>query len=178
MGKERFQLEDVWNNLSRTPKVLRSMLEGLSGEWLHSNEGENTWSPFDVLGHLLHGEKANWVNRIRTIIQDGEKKPFAPFDRSAFLNENKHKSLGILLDEFGSIRLENIHLAQTLIKTKEDLLRIGKHPEFGTVTLQQLLATWSTHDLNHIGQIVRVMAKYYEDEIGPWKAYLGIFKAK
>jgi uncharacterized damage-inducible protein DinB len=170
----KFRLEDVWDHLARTPKVLRAMLEGLPDEWLHCKEGENTWSPIEVLEHLIHGEKTDWVCRAQMIIQYGDSQEFPPFDRFAHLDQKKDKSLKMLLDQFETLRLMNIKTVQSLIQSNQDLDRVGKHPDFGKVTLQQLLSTWVVHDLNHIRQIVRVMAKYYQDEVGPWKAYLTI----
>ncbi|MCH5584601.1 DinB family protein [Shimazuella sp. AN120528] len=177
MIDQKFQLQDVIDNLSRTPKVLRSMLEGLPQEWIHNNEGENTWSAYDVVGHLIHGEKTDWMTRIQTILDYGDTKEFEPFDRQAHLKANHHKSLDLLLDEFETIRQENIKLLSALV-TENDLDRKGQHPDFGSVTLQELLATWMVHDFNHIGQISRVLAKYCQDEVGPWKAYLGILQPR
>jgi uncharacterized damage-inducible protein DinB len=178
MADQKFHLEDVLDHLSRTPKVLRLMLERLPNDWIYSNEGENTWSPFDVVGHLIHGEKTDWITRTQIIIEHGDAKEFEPFDRQAQRKENKNKTFDMLLDEFEAIRLENIQRLTALVKTEQDLDQVGKHPELGTVTLRELLCTWAVHDFNHIGQIVRVMAKYYEDEVGPWKAYLGILQSK
>jgi hypothetical protein len=154
------------------------MLEGLPDDWIYSNEGEGTWSPFDVVGHLIHGEKTDWITRAKLIMEYGDTKKFAPFDRQAQLKENENKSLAMLLDEFEAIRMENIQHLTALVKTEQDLDRVGKHPDLGKVTLRELIATWTVHDLNHISQIARVMSKYYEDEVGPWKAYLGILQPR
>ncbi len=178
MSTVHFRFDDVLDILSRTPKTLRDMLANLPSEWIHCNEGENTWSPFDVIGHLIHGEKTDWMIRVQTILNHGETKVFEAFDRTAHLKENSGKSLETLLGEFESSRSENLERLKILIKPETDLKRTGKHPDFGTVTLQELLSTWVVHDYNHIGQIVRVMAKYYQTEVGPWRAYLGILQPK
>ncbi|TCW41640.1 DinB family protein [Laceyella sacchari] len=178
MERASFQLDDVTNILARTPKVLRQMLEGLPDAWIHCNEGEGTWSPFEVLGHLIHGEKTDWIQRIQIIVGDGDEKTFVPFDRTAHLHVNRHKSLETLLDEFEAVRNKNVRTLKTMVLTEHDLNRTGKHPELGVVTLRELLATWAVHDLSHVQQIVRVMAKHYHDEVGPWKAYLGILQSK
>ncbi|WP_237446720.1 DinB family protein [Shimazuella alba] len=178
MSMARFKLNDALEILSKTPKVLRMLLGGLPDEWIHANEGENTWSPYEVLGHLIHGEKTDWLIRVQTIIDHGDSKTFEAFDRKAHLQNKKEKSLPMLLDEFAAIRSKNVQQLQTLIIENEDLNRIGKHPDFGIVTMRELLSTWTVHDFNHIAQIVRVMGKYYADEVGPWKAYLGILQPK
>jgi hypothetical protein len=169
-----FDLEKSIEILSRTPDVLETLLSGLSDQWIFNNEGEDTWSPYDVLGHLIHGEKTDWVTRMELILSDGAEKTFKPFDRFAQFEESKGKNLSQLLEEFKSVRKINLEILESKKITIEDLSRKGIHPVFGEVTLQQLLATWTAHDLGHIGQIVRVMAKQYATEVGPWQEYLPI----
>ncbi len=160
--------------LEHTPKVLESFLEGLSDEWINKNEGGKSWSPFDILGHLVHGEKTDWISRTETILKYGKEKAFKAFDRFAQFDDSKGKSLSELLDEFKTLRKRNInHLTEMNIQ-ESDLNKEGVHPNFGKVTLKELLSTWVVHDLGHIRQIARVMAKQYKDEIGPWKEYLPI----
>jgi hypothetical protein len=169
-----FDLEKSIEILSRTPDVLDTLLAGLNEEWTSNNEGEDTWSPYDVLGHLIHGENTDWVTRMEIILSDGLEKTFKPFDRFAQFEESKGKNLSQLLEEFKSVRKRNLEILESKNITIEDLSRKGIHPVFGEVTLQQLLATWTAHDLGHIGQIVRVMAKQYATEVGPWQEYLPI----
>lgn len=171
-----FNLNNTFEILERTPKVLHTMLSGLPDEWITSNEGPDTWSPFDVIGHLIYGEKTDWMPRLEIILSDKVDKTFEPFDRFAQFRESKGKKMTQLLEEFQVLRDENVQrlLAQNL--TDDDLSRTGIHPTFGEVTLEQLLATWTVHDLNHIAQISRVMAKQYDVEVGPWKEFLGILK--
>jgi hypothetical protein len=167
-------LSDVEAILSRTPASLRALLKDLKEPWLLANEGEGTFSPRDVLGHLIHGEKTDWVPRIRLILTSGEAQPFVPFDRFGFREAIQNVSTAALLAQFDSLRATNLALLDGFALTAEQLSLTGMHPELGRVTLGQLLATWAVHDLNHIGQIVRVMARRYSDTVGPWKAYLGI----
>lgn len=161
--------------LERTPVIVETLLNGLDENWISGNEGENTWSPYDVMGHLIHGEKTDWVPRIMIILDDEGDKRFTPFDRFAQFEESRGKTLINLLDEFKILRNKNLAILKGIPFTGEMLNRKGIHPEFGEVTLQQLLATWSVHDLAHISQISRVMAKQYKDEIGPWVKYFSIF---
>jgi hypothetical protein len=160
--------------LSRTPSVLRALLAGLPEELLLANEGEATFSPRDVIGHLIHAEKTDWMVRVRLILERGEAHAFAPFDRFAFRDGIQAQSTASLLDEFDAVRGANLADLDAQALTSEHLARRGRHPEFGPVTLGQLIATWATHDLDHIGQIARVMAKRYTADVGPWKAFLGI----
>jgi uncharacterized damage-inducible protein DinB len=160
--------------LSRTPAALRALLEDLPLPWLETREGEGTFSPRDVVGHLIHGEKTDWVPRIQLILESGEAKPFVPFDRFAFRETTRSQPIGALLDAFQSLRQSNLDTLRDLAITPAQLALKGRHPELGPVTLGQLLATWTVHDLNHVGQIVRVMSKRYSGTVGPWKAYLGI----
>ena len=168
------ELSEITAILSRTPASLRGLLEHLPEPWLLVNEGEGTFSPRDVLGHLIHGEKTDWVPRLRLILASGEAQPFVPFDRFGFREAIRNVSTGALLAEFDSLRGSNLALLDDFALTADQLLLTGMHPELGRVTLGQLLATWAVHDLNHVGQIVRVMAKRYSQAVGPWKAYLGI----
>ncbi|ASN79908.1 DinB family protein [Deinococcus ficus] len=160
--------------LDRTPATLTALLSGLPEGWLHANEGEGTWSPFDVLGHLVDGERVNWLPRLRVILEHGEAGTFAPFDRFAHLNANGHRSVDDLLAEFTRLRGENVAAVRALHLTPADLARTGRHPEFGPVTLGQLIATWTAHDLAHLVQVSRTMARTYRDAVGPWRAYLSV----
>lgn len=165
-----FDLVQAIDILRRTPTLLDEWLRGLSDEWVMENEGPDTFSPYDVVGHLIHGEKADWIGRARIIL--GEGPTFDPFDRFAMYEESKGKTLPDLLDEFAALREENLVALEAMELTDEDLDRTGTHPELGTVTLSQLLATWTVHDLSHIAQIARVMAKQYKAETGPWREYI------
>lgn len=167
-------LTEITAILSHTPASLRGLLENLPEPWLITNEGEGTFSPRDVLGHLIHGEKTDWVPRIKRILESGESRPFEPFDRFAFRSAIRSTPTSTLLDEFESLRMSNLEVLEGLSLTPDQLPLKGRHPELGVVTLGQLLATWAVHDLNHIGQIVRVMAKRYSEAVGPWREYLGI----
>lgn len=169
-----FELNDAVAVLERTPRVLRALLSGLPDAWIHGHEGEGTWSPFDVVGHLIHGEKTDWVPRAEIILREGEARPFQPFDRFAHLAANRDRSLEDLLDELARCRTESLARLRELVGPEADLDRRGRHPELGSVTLRELLATWVAHDLGHLAQIVRVMAKQYADAVGPWRVYLGI----
>lgn len=171
-----FQLNHAEEILARTPSTLKSLLRDLPSDWLHANEGGDTWSPFDVLGHLIHGEETDWIPRARIILSHGEARAFEPFDRFAMFENSKGKSLEELLSEFERLRRQNLDDLENMALTPEMLKKRGTHPELGVVTLSQLLSTWVVHDLNHIGQIVRVMAKQYGESVGPWRAYLGILR--
>lgn len=172
----QYSLEEACEILSRTPSVLSTMLEGLPQSWTHANEGPDTWSPFDVVGHLIHAEKTNWLPRARGILNQGESYTFEPFDRTAMFEASQGKPLETLLRDFAILRKQSLSLLQSFGLTESDFNKTGLHPDFGQVTLRALLATWVVHDLSHIRQIVRTMAKQYESEVGPWKAYLSIFK--
>jgi hypothetical protein len=169
-----FNLNKSCQILARTPMVLKQMLSGLDESWIKNNEGENTWSPFDVVGHLIHGEKTDWIPRMEMILSDNTDKNFIPFDRFAQLNEKGQKTLDELLDEFSAIRKKNLAVLESKKISDADLLKKGIHPAFGEVTLEQLLATWVVHDLNHIVQIARVMARQYAGAVGPWTQYLSV----
>jgi uncharacterized damage-inducible protein DinB len=169
-----FQLDHAKDILRRTPATLTSLLQDAPDEWLTSNEGPDTWSPFDVLGHLIHGEETDWIPRAKIILEHGEQRAFEPFDRFAMLEKSKGKSLSELLATFERLRGESLRQVDEWELTPELLAKRGKHPELGEVTLAQLLATWVVHDLGHISQILRVMSKQYGNSVGPWRAYLSI----
>lgn len=169
-----FQLEHAVNILSRTPSVLNDLLLHLPDEWSRQNEGGDSWSPYDVVGHLIHGEETDWMPRARIILEKGEARPFAPFDRHAQVEKSVGKSLEELLHAFEELRAKNLEKLWEWGLTAEQLEKRGTHPEFGVVTLRQLLATWVVHDLSHLAQISRVMCKQYKEAVGPWEAYLPI----
>jgi hypothetical protein len=162
--------------LARTPAALDALLRDLSETWTLRNEGENTWSAFDIVGHLIHGERTDWMPRARMILQFGDTKPFEPFDRWGQEREVQGKSLEQLLDGFASLRSENLSELRAMNLRPEDLDRRGRHPALGVVTLSELLATWAAHDLTHLHQISRVMAHQYRDAVGPWSAFLGVLQ--
>jgi hypothetical protein len=170
------QLPDSIALLARTPAALNALLRDLPETWTLRNEGENTWTVFDVVGHLNHGERTDWMPRTRTILQFGEAKPFEPFDREAHGRESQGKSLGQLLDEFATLRTENLAELRALNLKPDDLARRGRHPALGLVTLSELLATWAAHDLTHLHQISRVMAYQYREAVGPWTRFLGVMQ--
>ena len=169
-----FDFKKALEILNRTPQVLHSLLSDLSFEWYNENEGGDSWSPYDVMGHLIHCEKTDWIPRAKIILSNAAEKTFIPFDRYAQFNVSEKKSLEQLLDEFQSLRIENLKTLEALNLTDIDLAKRGVHPELGEVNLKELLSTWVVHDLGHISQITRVMAKQYGSEVGPWKRYLGI----
>ena len=169
-----FDLIDGVVILRRTPALLRMLLNDLPCGWNEATEGAGTWSPFDVVGHLIHGERADWVPRVEHILHYGDAVPFPPFDREAMFAASKGLTIGELLDTFAELRDESLRRLQTFNLTTADLERRGRHPEFGEVLLGQHLATWVVHDLTHISQIVRVLARQYSDAVGPWRAYLSV----
>ncbi|MDN5210426.1 DinB family protein [Fulvivirgaceae bacterium BMA12] len=171
-----FDLKESIKILARTPAVLNKLLLDLSPAWTHQNEGENTWSAYDIIGHLIHGEKTDWIPRTEIILRREGDKTFVPFDRFAQFENSKGQTLEELLKTFTQLRAENLQKLDALKLTEQDLLKTGTHPELGTVTLKQLIATWTIHDLSHIHQMTRVMVKLYGDQIGPWKAYSGILR--
>jgi hypothetical protein len=167
--------------LSRTPATLDALLRGMPDVWVRSNEGrsnegKDTWTAVEILGHLISGERVDWMPRVRNILENGEGRAFDPVDRLAHLKEGEDKSLevGRLLDDFARLRTENLATLQALNLQPEDLKRRGRHPALGAVTLSELLATWAAHDLTHVHQLSRVMAYQYRDAVGPWSAYLGV----
>lgn len=171
-----FNLAEAVAILTRTPTTLNALLRGLPNPWVRCNEGKDTWSAFDVVGHLIVGERTDWMQRLRIILENAEARPFDPFDRFAQVKESQGKSLEQLLDEFARLRKENLAALQALNLQQEDFTRKGRHPELGVVTLSELLATWVVHDLTHLHQLTRVMARQYQDAVGPWKAYLGVLQ--
>jgi hypothetical protein len=180
----KFNLAEAIAILTRTPATLNALLRGLPDLWVLHNEGssdgggnneeKNTWSAFDIVGHLIVGDRTDWMPRARIILENGEARPFDPFDRFAQEKESQGKSLEQLLDEFARVRSENVAALQALNLQPEDLAARGRHPALGVVTLSQLLATWAVHDLTHLHQLSRVMAHQYRDAVGPWSAYLGV----
>jgi hypothetical protein len=169
-----FRLADAITVLERTPAVFRALLGGAPAALTSCNEGADTFSAFDNLGHLIHGERADWIPRARIILAQGENRRFEPYDRFAQVRESAGKPLAQLLDEFAELRARNIETLRGWNLTEAQLDLQGEHPSFGAVTLHQLLATWVAHDLGHIAQTTRVMAKHYRDDVGPWRAYLPV----
>lgn len=169
-----FELSNGIAVLERTPNTLRAMLAGLPAGWIDATEGPDTWSPYDIVGHLLHGERTDWIPRIHRILDQGPERRFAPFDRFAQFEASQGKSLTELLDAFAQARAENLDTLRALPLTGAELHLEAEHPDFGPVTLRQLLSTWVAHDLGHVAQIARVMAKQYRDAVGPWRAYLTV----
>jgi hypothetical protein len=176
--RRSFVLDEAVGMLARTPAVIDTMLRGLPDHWTTAHEDGETWSPFDVVGHLIHGEEADWLARARIIIEFGESRPFPPFDRRAQFEESKGKTLGELLDRFATLRAQRLRELRDMNLTDADLDRRGQHPVFTAVTLRQLLATWVAHDFDHIVQISRVLATQYADEVGPWRAYLRVISGQ
>lgn len=170
----QFQLDHATETLRRTPATLNALLRHLPEEWVRSTEGPETWSAFDVVGHLIHGEETDWIPRAKIILEHGEARPFEPFDRGAMFEKSRGKSLGELLDTFERLRGESLRELGAMNVGPEMLGRRGTHPALGAVTLAQLLSAWVVHDLGHVGQIVRVMAKQYGEAVGPWRAYLSV----
>jgi|SRR5581483_2664628 len=172
----RHNLQQTMSLLSRTPATLNALLRDLPDEWTLTNEGEKTWSAFDVVGHLIHGERTDWVPRARRILEFGETRAFEPFERWAQVRESEGKSLPQLLDEFTRLRSDNLDQVRALNLRDEDLAKCGRHPALGPVTLSELLATWAAHDLTHLHQLSRIMAHQYREAVGPWSAYLGVMQ--
>ena len=176
-----FSLAETVAVLRRTPTTLNALLRGLPNIWVRSNEGrsqdgKDSWSAFDIVGHLIEGERTDWMPRLRIILENGEARPFDPFDRFAQTKEGQDKSLEQLLDEFARLRKENLAALESMNLQPKDLARRGRHPALGVVTLSELLATWAVHDLTHLHQLSRVMAHQYRDAVGPWSAYLGVLQ--
>jgi len=169
-----FDLQQTIALLSRTPSALNSLLRELPDAWTARNEGDRSWSPYDIVGHLIHGERTDWMPRARIILEQGENRVFDPFDRLAQERESQGKSLGQLLDEFTRARSENLDALRAMKLQPADFDRRGRHPALGVVTLSQLLATWAVHDLTHLHQMSRVMAYQYREVVGPWSAFLGV----
>ena len=162
--------------LTRTPATLDALLRDLPDEWTMRNEGGDSWTPFGVVGHLIHGEHTDWIPRARRILQHGERRAFEPFDRLGHVKPSEGKSLNVLLDEFADARAASLRELRGLNLQDQDLAKRGRHPALGVVTLSQLLATWAAHDLTHLHQLSRVMAHQYRDAVGPWTAYLGVMQ--
>ena len=169
-------LQNTISLLARTPGALDALLRDLPDTWTLRNEGEKTWSAFDVVGHLIHGERTDWMPRARLILDFGETRAFEPFDRWAQVRESQGKSLVQLLDEFARLRSQNLDELRGWNLQPEHFARRGRHPALGAVTLSQLLATWAVHDLTHLHQISRIMAHQYREAVGPWSAYLGVLQ--
>src|SRR5271166_2338476 len=169
-------LQDTIALLSSIPATLNALLRDLPETWTQRNEGENTWTVFEVVGHLIHGERTDWMPRTRMILDFGETRPFVKFDRGGHKQEIQGKTMGQLLDEFARDRSENLSRLRAMNLQEEDLKRRGRHPELGVVTLSQLLATWAAHDLTHLHQIARIMAHQYREAVGPWTQYLGVMQ--
>ena len=169
-------LEGTISLLSRTPATLDALLRDLPEAWTLRNEGDKSWNAFDVVGHLNHGERTDWMPRARMILELGESGTFVPYDRWAQERESKGKSLGQLLDEFAQLRSDNLSELRGLNLTSQDLDKRGRHPELGIVSLSELLSTWVVHDLTHLHQLSRIMAHQYREAVGPWKAYLGVLR--
>lgn len=169
-----FELAEAVSVLERTPAALRALLLDLPETWTRANEGPETWSPYDVVGHLIHGERCDWIPRIRIILGHGESLAFAPFDRFAQFTESAGRPLADLLDEFSTLRTQSLRELADLQLSPSDLVRLGTHPALGRVTLGQLLSTWTVHDLGHVAQVCRAMAGRYREDVGPWQQYLPI----
>ena len=172
----KHDLQQTVSLLARTPSALNALLRDLPEAWTLRNEGPKTWSAFDVVGHLIHGERTDWMPRARMVLEFGETRTFEPFDRWGQERESQGKSLGQLLDEFDRLRSWNLSELRGLKLRQEDLERRGRHPALGVVTLSELLATWAAHDLTHLHQIARIMAHQYREAVGPWSAYLGVMQ--
>jgi hypothetical protein len=162
--------------LARTPAALNALLRDLPDGWTSTTEGDGTWSAFDIVAHLIHAERADWIPRARIILESGERRTFDPFERGGHVRESEGRSLPQLLDEFARVRSDNLEQLRAMNLQPEDLERRGSHPALGAVTLSALLATWVVHDLTHLHQISRVLAHRYRDTVGPWSAYLGVLQ--
>ncbi len=170
----RFELDEAVAVLERTPAILRAWLSGLPAAWIEADEGGDSWNAFDIVGHLIHGERTDWIARARIVLEHGESRPFDPFDRFAQFELSKGRGLDELLDEFADLRRQNLETLRGFDLGPRELARAGRHPELGRCTLGELLATWAAHDLGHIAQIARVMAKRYRSAVGAWQAYLPV----
>jgi hypothetical protein len=169
-------LEQTVSLLARTPSTLNALLRDLPEAWAFRNEGGDTWTAFDVIGHLIHGERTDWIPRVKRILECGETKAFEPFDRLAQKKESEGKTLPELLDEFARARTENLNQLRAMNLSSEDLEKRGLHPALGVVTLSELLATWAVHDLTHLHQLSRIMACQYREAVGPWSKFLGVLQ--
>lgn len=171
-----YSIDKALEILDRTPRTLQTLLEDISEDWTHNNEGGESWSPYDILGHLIHGEKTDWISRIKITLAEEGNKTYHPFDRFAQFEESKGKSISDLFEEFSALREKNIEVLKSMNISESDFEKGAIHPSLGRVKLKQLMATWVVHDLGHIAQISRVMAKQYTDEVGPWRDYLSVLK--
>lgn len=171
-----FNLSETIAVLTRTPTALDALLRGLPDRWVRGNEGEGTWSAYDIVGHLVFAERTDWMPRVKRTLESGEARAFDPFDRFAQLKANQGESLEALLDEFARLRRKNLASLDALNLQPDDFDRRGRHPALGSVSLAELLATWAVHDLTHLHQLSRVMAHQYRDAVGPWSAYLGVLR--
>lgn len=171
-----FDLDEAIAVLERTPATLRGWLSGLPAAWIEADEGGDSWNAFDIVGHLIHGERTDWIARARIVLEHGDSRAFEPFDRFAQFELSKGRGLDELLDEFAELRQRNLEILRGFDLGPRELARSGRHPELGPVTLGELLATWAVHDLGHIAQIARVMAKRYGSEVGAWGAYLPVLR--
>jgi hypothetical protein len=169
-------LQQTISLLTRTPAALNALLRDLPEAWTRRNEGADTWTVFDVVGHLIQGERVNWLVRAKVVLRSGETQTFEPFDRVGYARQSQGKSLGQLLDEFARLREENLGELRGLNLRQEQLELRGRHPALGVITLSQLLAAWATHDLTHLHQISRILAHQYRDAVGPWSQYLGVLQ--
>lgn len=173
-----FNLKEAIEVLESTPRTLELFLSGLSSGWLQCNEGDDTWNVSEVIGHLIEGEKNDWIPRLEIIVNEGESKPFPPFDRFSHLQDKADVTIEQKLQEFNRLRVQNIEILKSYAEIGLNLECTGTHPAFGVVKLRELLSTWVVHDLTHISQIARVMANRYRDDVGPWIEYLGILNHK
>lgn len=171
-----FQISKTIEILSQTPPTVKSLLGNLSDEWNFAPDGEDSWSPFDIIGHYIHGEETDWITRAKIILSQGENLTFEPFDRFAQLDKSEGQTMSELLETFANLRQKNIEILTSWNLTDEQLKLKGIHPELGEVTLEQLLATWAVHDLTHVRQLVSVLAKQYTENVGVWKQYLSILQ--
>jgi hypothetical protein len=172
-----FELQEAVSILRQTPATLRSLLVELPERWVESSGDRSNWHPYDILGHLIHGERADWIPRARIILEQGTERAFDPFDREAMFDASRGKDLDTLLTEFGALRKSNLEILDSWHLSESDFEKEGIHPDFGPVTLGQLLSTWAVHDLNHIFQITRVIARNYREEVGPWIKHLAVLQA-
>ncbi|HTU99222.1 MAG TPA: DinB family protein [Luteitalea sp.] len=178
LTRRTYDVEEAAVLLARTPAMLDTWLRTLPDAWLAANEGPDTWSAFDIVGHLVHGERTDWMPRVRRVLEHGEALAFDPFDRFAQFEDSRGKTIDALLDEFARLRASSLEQLRELSLTPSQLELTGRHPAFGLVTLRQLLATWVAHDLDHVAQIARVIARQYSDEVGPWREYLRIVNGR
>ena len=178
LSQRSFALDDAVALLTRTPATLDALLRGLPEWWTHANEGANTWSAFDVVGHLIHGEETDWIPRVNIILQHGESRTFEKFNREAQFEASQPQTLDGRLDQFAALRRENLRALAALQLRDADLDRTGRHPAFGVVTMRQLLATWVAHDLDHVMQVSRVLGRQYGDDVGPWRVYLRVISGE